>query len=232
MSDKLSRREHSFGARRARTYKPGPVTLAPLELRRLFAVGLDPGGWTQVTPAEDTRVIYVSSSSGNDASDGSSPSRPVRTLQRAQALVRDGSADWMLLKRGDSFEAFGDWRKRGRSAQEPILIGAYGQGERPRILSGTRPGFLTLRRDGRSIDNLVIASLDFRAHTYDHFNGDGATAGLRLTSPGRNITIEDVRVAGYKDNIVLDPVGGTLSNVLIRRSQVLDAHAARTVGNG
>lgn len=208
------------------------TSLESLEVRRHFAVSLAADGWSRITPADDTRVIYVSSTAGDDGNDGQSPAAPVKSLARGQALVRDGSADWLLLRRGDVFEAIGDWRKSGRAADEPILIGAYGSGERPRVHSGVNPGFTTLARSGKSINNLFIRGISFFAHTYDHFNGHGGTAGIRLTSPGANVTIEDVRVAGYKDNIVLDPVGGTLSNVVIRRSVIVDAHAARSVGNG
>src|SRR4051812_27504320 len=92
----------------------------PLEQRRLYAVSTDAAGWTVVTAAADTRAIYVSNSGGNDANTGLSQSAPIKTLAKAQSLVRDGYADWVLLKRGDTFESFGEWRKRGRSAQEPL----------------------------------------------------------------------------------------------------------------
>lgn len=208
-------------------------SLEPLERRALFAVTTDPAGWTVVTPAADTRVIYVSSSSGNDLNDGLSASRPVQTLSRGQNLVRDGSADWLLLKRGDTFGSFGDWRKRGRSEQEPLMVSAYGTGPRPQINSGTEVGFNTSGNGTRRIDNLVLSSLSFHAHTYDHFNGTGSTAGLRLTCAGDNVLIEDVQVRGYKDNIVLDAWGGgDLTDVRIRRSVIVDAHAAGNVGNG
>lgn len=204
----------------------------PLERRALFAVAVDPAGWTVVTPASDTRVVYVSSSSGNDANDGLSAARPVQTLARGQALVRDGSADWLLLKRGDTFGSFGEWKKRGRSEQEPLLISAYGAGPRPQINSGTSAGFITYANGSRRIDNLVISSIGFTAHTYDHYNGNGATAGIRLTCPGDNILIEDVRVSGYKDNVVIDAFGADLTDVTVRRSVIVDAHAGAGVGNG
>ena len=77
-----------------------------LEPRRFFAVSQDAAGWTVVTPASDTQVIYVSSSTGSDANDGLSQGSAVQTLTRGKVLVRDGFADWMLLKRGDTFGSF------------------------------------------------------------------------------------------------------------------------------
>lgn len=224
-------RTRPAAARQAQA-KRSSVLMQCLESRRLMSVGTDAAGWTVVEPARDTRVIYVSSSQGNDGNSGTSTAQPVRSLQRAQALVRDGSADWVLLRRGDTFDTFGDWRKSGRSADEPIYIGAYGQGDRPKIHSGTRPGFITYQRGNNTINNVVIASLQFHAHTYNHFNGDGMTAGIRLTSPGSNWLIEDVKITGYKDNVVFDAPSGTLRNVTLRRSVILDAHADERMSNG
>lgn len=219
------------GATRARPRDDRAVIVQALEDRALFAVSLGDDGWTVFKPARDTRVVYYSTSDGDDSNSGLSPGKPVATLARAQSLIRHGSADWLLLKRGDTFGAITDWRRSGRSAKEPLVISAYGKGERPQINSGTSPGFLTLSHQGRPLDNLVIRGLSFFADAYDHFNGDATTAGMRFTSPGTNLLIEDCRVAGYKDNIVLDPSRGTLSNVTVRRNVILDAHASAKVGH-
>ena len=206
--------------------------LESLERRAMLSVSTDSTGWTVVSPAADTKVIYVSSSSGNDGNDGLDPTRPVKTLGKAQGLLRDGSADWMLLKRGDVFGSLGEWKKSGRSAQEPLYISAYGAGARPQINSGTGAGFYTYANGSRRINNLVLSSVGFFADSYDHYNGNGATAGIRLTCPGDRILIEDVLVRGYKDNVVIDPVGAGLTNVTLRRSVIVDAHAGSAVGNG
>lgn len=205
-----------------------------LESRLLLAVALDAQGFTVVTPASDTRIVYVSSSTGNDANNGLSASTPVQTLSRGQSLIRDGYADWLLLKRGDTFGAFGWWQKRGRSPSEPVVIGAYGTGPRPQINTGTGFGLVTYAFgvNGRNYDNLVIQSLSFFPHTYNHTNGNGELAGIRLLGQASNVLIEDCRIAGYKDNVVLDPADRGLRDVTIRRCQIVDAHAGAGVGNG
>lgn len=227
-----ARRTAAAGNAWASASASGSAVFQALEPRALMSVGLDSAGWTVVSPADDTRVIYVSSSGGNDGNNGLSAAAPVRSLGRAQSLVREGSGDWLLLKRGDTFDGFGDWRKSGRSADEPIYISAYGRGDRPQVDSGTRPGFITYQRGASTINNVVIQSIAFRAHTYNHYNGDGLTAGIRLTSSGRNWTIEDVLVDGYKDNVVFDAPSGTLRNITLRRSVIVDAHAATSMANG
>ena len=55
----------------------------------------------------------------------------MKSLAKGISLIRSGSADQLLLKRGDSWkESFGRWTKSGRSADESILISAYGVGNR------------------------------------------------------------------------------------------------------
>jgi hypothetical protein len=205
-----------------------------LETRRHFAVSLDANGWTSVTPASDTRMVYVSNSLGNDKNDGLSTGTPVKTLEKAKSLIRNNSADWLLLKRGDTFETFGEWRLSGRSEQEPILISAYGSGLRPQINSGSGPGFITYGKggaSGRSIDNIVITSLSMTPNTYNHTNGTMNTGGIRLLCQGKNITIEDCKIYGYKENIDIAGSDNGLRNVTIRRNVIADAHSSEKVGH-
>jgi len=117
------------------------MLLEAMEMRRHLSVSRDANGWTAVTAAADTHAIYVSNSTGSDSNPGTQTS-PIKTLAKAQGLVGAGSADWILLKRGDTFEGFGTWKKSGRSAQEPLYISAYGTGARPQINSGVSPGFI------------------------------------------------------------------------------------------
>jgi parallel beta helix pectate lyase-like protein len=193
-----------------------------VEGRTHLSVARDSAGWTVVTPASDTRVIYASSSQGSDANTGLSPTSPVKTLAKGQSLVRDGSADWLLLKRGDSFESFGSWTKHGRSASQPMYIAAYGTGARPQINSGTSNGFTTAAYSMRRIDNLILSSVSFFASTYNGTNG--APYGILLQCPGSNITIEDVKVQGYKDNITVSDATHAVTDSTIRRCEILDSY--------
>src|SRR3954470_4000106 len=81
-----------------------PQSFESLERRSMLSVSLDSAGWTVVTPASDTRVIYVSNSQGTDSNTGFPIDKPIKSLSKAQSLVKDGGADWVLLKRGDTFE--------------------------------------------------------------------------------------------------------------------------------
>ena len=69
-----------------------------LEDRQLLSVSLDAAGWTVVTPAASSRVVFVSSSSGSDANAGTQDA-PVASLARAKSLLRNGrSADSYLAE--------------------------------------------------------------------------------------------------------------------------------------
>ena len=97
---------------------------------------LDAEGWTILQPSADSRLVYVSSSEGNDANDGLTPETAKATIDAADALIRDGFPDWLMLKRGDVFQQpnLGRW-KNGRSASEPLVMTYYGDsGPRPIII--------------------------------------------------------------------------------------------------
>jgi hypothetical protein len=96
--------------------------------------------WTVFEPAADTRMVYVSRSVGNDSYDGLSPEPsggnrgPKATFSAARGLVRAGGADWLRLRRGDSWsEDLRPGTLSGRSATEPTVIAPYGAGALPRI---------------------------------------------------------------------------------------------------
>src|SRR4051812_42453621 len=141
------------------------IVFDTLESRQLLSVSLDANGWTSVGASSDSRIIYVSSS-GNDSNSGLSSASPVKTIDYAKTLLRDGMPDWLLLKRGDSWsgEGLGSWSKSGRSALEPMLISAYGTGARPLIKTGAYNGFYT---QNGAVNNLDIIGIHLYADTRD-----------------------------------------------------------------
>ena len=204
--------------------------LENLEPRILMSVSLDAAGWTVVDPSTDTRTVYVSSSEGDNSNTGLTPDDPVRTLRKGKSLVRNNSADWLLLKRGDVWrESFGQWTKSGRSADDPVVIGAYGPGdERPWIQSGDDHGLSV--HGPNPVNNLAIMGLHFTPQEYE---GPGYINGIRWISPGRNILFEDLYIERYTLNIRIDlPEGAVGENFTLRRSIVADAFSTDTFAQG
>jgi hypothetical protein len=94
----------------------------------LFLIGASASAEPSVRP--DSRLIYVSASSGDDANSGLSPASPKKSLAGGVSLLRDGYPDWLFLRRGDTWaEGFKPFDFTGRSANEPIVITAYGPGD-------------------------------------------------------------------------------------------------------
>ncbi|MBX3359298.1 MAG: right-handed parallel beta-helix repeat-containing protein [Phycisphaeraceae bacterium] len=167
-------------------------------------------GWTDLTPAAGARVVYVSSSAGNNSNSGLSPSSPVRTLAAGYALLRNTFPDQMLLQCGDVWtEEFPGWGKTGRSASERMVIGSYGTGPRPRIqpTSKTRDGIF---ERSNSNGNLIISGLEISGYTSRH------TAAIQWqVGGGSNVLIEDCHVHHCTLNIVLQDMN---DGFVIRRS--------------
>src|SRR5262245_18797021 len=205
----------------------------PLERRALLSVSLTSGGWTKFAQSSDTRIVYVSNSSGSDSNSGLSASAPLKTIGKARSFIRDGKPDWLLLKRGDTFTGgIGPWKTSGRSAQEMQVIGTYGSGTRPVLKTGTKEGIVTFGGSGHPVDNIAVNGLSFIADTYNGRNGSFSTTGIRLTRQGTNWLVEACCVRGYKDNVTLNADGGGINHFTMRRCQVLDAYATSSVGNG
>ncbi|MCD9020673.1 right-handed parallel beta-helix repeat-containing protein [Cohnella silvisoli] len=83
-------------------------------------------------------VYYVSSSSGSDSNNGTSPSTPWKTL----ANVGSKSympGDQILLKSGDSWNEQLSISNSSGTAANPILLSSYGSGNKPKINRNMQP---------------------------------------------------------------------------------------------
>ena len=149
---RLVKRRSTAAVAAASSVARPPAPFEALEGRTLLSVSLDSNGFTVVTPASDSRVVYVSSTSGSDSNAGTSPQAAVKSIARGKSLIRNGSADQLLFKRGDTFSGnFGIWGLSGRSADEPIVIGTY----------GTMSLFFEVQPYGRLLYGLIGATWAF-----------------------------------------------------------------------
>lgn len=174
-------------------------------------------GWTELTPSLDTRVIYVSTSTGSDRNNGLSPQTPVRTADRGYELVRDGHPDWLLFKRGDIFSLptsndglFRRWRKSGRSRTEPMVVSSYGEPAEPmpQFHSNGR-GFLHIGRGNNPVmvQHVIFHDLHALANQrkpdHHHFVDGGTTEfGILLRTDVHDLKFEGVRIEYFWHNIL------------------------------
>ncbi len=192
-------------------------------------------GWTDLQPSADSRLVYVSSSRGDDAFDGLSPQSAKRTIAAGKALLRNGRPDWLLLARGDVWhEPIGHWIACGRSPLEPAVIASYGDAaQRPLLLTGSLDGVIGLATGPSPsvLHNIAVTGLHFRADTYDGTNG--APAGIAWLIQADGLLVEDCEFERYQINVSIPGFGGRKHDVRLRRNVIVDAFAASgTVGHG
>jgi hypothetical protein len=157
-------------------------------------------GFTHFYPSRDSRIVFVSSSTGNDLSDGFSPESPVFSFDRAYELLRDGYPDWILIKRGEYFTANGTlgengggFLKSGRSPNEPILVGSYGEnGLRPFIRTSDGKPFL-MTAYAQPPRNLVVTGLQLDGHNHPW---NLQTDGIRMFG-AQNVLLENNLFSGW-----------------------------------
>ncbi len=176
----------------------------------------DRNGWTVLEPSADSRQIYVSPS-GNDANSGLSAASPVRTLDMAYSLLRDGYPDWILIQRGAVYnDTFPSWKKSGRSATEPMVVTTYGNStQRPAIHTGSDSAIVSGSNEIRK--HLRFVGLRLHPHT----RGSAAPIGVRFIGPVDDVLVEDCYIYGFSTGIIFQGSDDArASNVQIRRSIV------------
>jgi hypothetical protein len=221
------------------------IVLATSRLYAQNSLPRDTNGWTIFTPSTDTRLIYVSSTNGNDAtaqfytpsdaaisSDPFLPSgaiKPYKTIAEAAKNARNDSPDWILLKRGDTwFESLP--LRSGKSKTEPYLASYYGSAkERPLLKTGSKAGFSQCCKNHHYI---AVSGVAFYAHTRDFNSPDFASqdgaSGFNFftgdTYTGTGVLVEGCSFRFYTGNVVQG--GGTINDVVIRRNLILDNYSA------
>ena len=162
-----------------------------------FAIGAN--GLPVIPTQNGERIIYVSSSTGNDNNNGLTPQTAVATIAKGESLLQNGVGEQLLLKAGDTFvnQSFGYLTVGGASATAPLLIGTYGTGAAPIVETPTLTG------DAVGIGNepgrgnfVVVEGINFYAYTRDPSNP--AYAGPSTTELGTNFlnTNQWVMLAG------------------------------------
>jgi len=224
------------------TYKvmPGDFNLYPRETN-----GWDESGWSIITPSEDSRLIYVSFSSGDDETaefylprdlndvKNPGPIKPFKTIEAANVHARGGFPDWILLRQGDAWEVHDLIHvKTGRSVTERLVVTSYGQsGERPIIKSDAIEAF----RIWSNRYYIAITGIAFYAYKRDpnspDFAGWGKTTdsnGVRFYSPEGTtmgtVLLEDNDFNYFSKGISITG-GGDVIDTVIRRNIIRNSYS-------
>jgi hypothetical protein len=208
--------------------RPAPLMIEPLEQRTLLSVAMV-NGWTTVTPPNGTKIVYCSTS-GSDTNSGISATAPVKTIAHAISLLQNHTGAELLLHDGDTwYTSFGYWTLSGASAQNPMVIGSYGNGARPTIDTGTSTGIYLGKSAATQVSFLDILGIHFDSSSRDPAltkspSGNTDVTGINVLS-GTDITIENCLVQDYTVNINIQNYYGTVTNVEIRRNVIIDSYS-------
>lgn len=130
---------------------------------------------------------YYVSPSGNNSNNGTSPSTPWQTLSRVQTFLNGPAqpGDRVLFQRGQVWTGTllvsTIWGYNGKSGTRtnPIFIGAYGAGAKPRITGATTMASFTFN----GVKNYVIDGLNFEDTNFnpaDKVTAAPTACGIRL----------------------------------------------------
>jgi hypothetical protein len=197
----------------------------------------DVNGWSIFTPSSDSRLIYVSSTDGNDgtaqtylpadAEIGADYQNPVgsilpyATISAAFAQARSGYPDYVIFKRGDTWTGGGMTALAGRGISERSVITSYGA-------STTRPLFKT---GGNTCVGLTSAlySAVVGIHCYAHtrnpadpdFAGLTSSAGRGIEATSSTLTstiVEGSRFDWYRENKISAYNVSEIVDIIVRRN--------------
>lgn len=181
-------------------------------------------GWTDLTAPAGALTFYVASN-GNDANPGTQAA-PFRTLGRGYEACRAGQPDQVLLRCGDTFTEAIDLTKGSGSANNYLVIGAYGTGPRPRVRSNATP----FNGGARNVTGLAIVDLDIAPAGIP----DQYATSIWLADGWTNVLIEGCYLAGYQVNLVSHETGtGHITGLKLRRNVIVDStsyHAGHSGG--
>ena len=216
------------------------VIQEPSELSHI-PITIDKEGFSTFLPSGDSRLIYVSSTSGSDSNDGLTQQTAVKSIAKGKSLLRSGYPDWLLLKIGDTWnEGLGKWVKSGRSASEPMIVTSYGQGtERPLLMTGANHALRASGGGGSptQVDNLVFAGLHFYAETRDPeaptFTSPTGKTGIVWMRGTTFLLIEDNKIDHYRYGIALQDIDNlNMSGVKIRKNIIVDSYSTNSHAQG
>ena len=220
--------------------QPGSFNLYPRE-----TTGWDESGWSIIAPSDDSRLIYVSSSEGDDSTatfyvrsdvasvDEPGSIKPFKTIEEANLNSREGYPDWVLLRRGDIWEVHENIQlKTGRSVSERSVITSYGpSNQRPMIKSDAIETF----RIWSERTFIAITGIRFYAYKRDpestEFSGWGQAAestGIRVYSKKETV-LGTILVEGNDFNYFSKGIsingGGDVLDVVIRRNTIRNSYS-------
>ena len=215
---------------------------------------IDANGWTILNSANADKILYVSSSDGNDATGAvytssdtqvfANPINPTaiqafKTIDAAiNEISNNGEAAWILLKRGDTFfEPL--TLKNGKSSTQPIVYSSYGTSNEIPLLK-TGDDHAVDFCCGKDLTHIWVIGISFYAHFRNPDDADFVSAngahGFRIWATN-TATIDDILLEGctfrfYDSNVILSASTATNGNIRMRRNVISDNYSVMAHSQG
>jgi hypothetical protein len=217
----------------------------------------DSDGWSIIKPDIETKIVYVSSSEGDDSSgqayngvgmdDPFNPSsvKAYKTIEAAYAQIRDDKPDWILLKKGDKFELEKTiWLKSGKTHNAHIVFGAFGgeNDKRPIIQTSNNAAFQGV--NNQSFITLVgleiyASGLDPTSKKFLGWDAKRASGFINVAGTGnygnhvQGIHLENNRISYYENGVVFGATDKAENrNIVIRRNEILNSYSVNAHSQG
>ncbi len=196
----------------------GKTSSASVTVNVVAPVSNTSSGFTVVKPSADSKLIYVSSSTGKDTNSCLSEADPCKSIAAGMEKMRNGYPDHLYLKRGDTWrnEQFTNLHS-GRSASEPAVITYYGKtGDRPRLENSSR----SIHIFKGATKHFSFIGLEFYAYKMDtkhpEFDGD-SHADIVMLGGNQNILFEDNKF-NLLEMVLQEWDSGSPANITLRRN--------------
>lgn len=119
-------------------------------------------------PAQPGTTYYISSSSGSDSNNGTSPSTPWKTLAKASTMIYSGG-NQILLKCGDTWNDETLFLHGNGTSGNPIIVSSYGTGNKPVINAGKGAAY-------------GIQLVDSHGYKFTNLEFTGSVGGIHVLS--------------------------------------------------
>ncbi len=214
---------------------------------------LDSDGWTVFESKNTSKIIYISSTSGDDTTGkvyapntneiGNDPFlpngniKPFKTIDQATKQFESGEAVWVLFKRGDVFK--GELtlpHRNGESKDRPMLYGSYGvKKEMPLFeIAVSNKTVIRNRKDYKYVA-IVGLSFDVPGRNPDDPKFEGfkneAPSAFSLLCTTADCEISSLLIEGcvfrfFRGNSIQAQKDGVVNEVTLRRNVLTDMYSS------
>jgi hypothetical protein len=205
------------------TPDPGPVP----------APDPDPVPIPAPAPNPTGTIYYVSNNLlGNDSNSGLSVDKPWKNYEHARIKFKSfNKGDSLLFERGGLFKAIGGrWTNHNSTAAEPVTVGAYGVGDRPKLLGTNRTNGFELNpgHNGAPQQGFIIRDLDISCDA-----DSKSRRAIFLYNESNHVTIDNVKTHGCDIGVYAAYNGaGNQDSLSIINSQILNNIHQGFLGSG